>query len=303
MNGEAVGHVSDLLPAYVNGTLDAGATARVEAHLGSCRACQGELAEWQAIAGVAYRAYQRVSSPADTLLDRVWAEIDMTAPHREGWRLVRQLHWLRQLLLGQIPLVRRGIWAASALTMALGCAVELLQAYGAGRALALFAPVIAAMGVAFVYGPESDPSLEIALATPTTARLVLLCRLTLVYAYDIFLAVIASAVIMQARGGAGIWSVIVLWLGPMLFLSTLSLVLTLIFGSAAGIGAALAIWATRVVASSHWIVGARSELFARFWGNNALLIPIAAALLVFAFIAIPWREQYAFGNRYRHASA
>lgn len=306
MNQEITEHVTGMLPAYLNGTLDAGMAARVETHLPICTGCRAELAAWQAIADVPPMLYQQSPLPADTLLSRVWSEIDRaetegtyTLPRRP----VRRLAWLWSLLIGQLPLVRRGIWTASALTMALGCFIELLRPYGVGKALAVFAPVVAAMGIAFVYSPENDPSLEIALATPTSPRLVLLGRLTLVYAYGILLAVLASAVITTARGGTGLWPVIVLWLGPMLFLSALSLVLSLLLGSVVGISTALIIWTTRIMASSHWLPGGQRDVFVRFWGSNTLLIPLAAALLLVAFMSVSWQGRSIFGGAHGHFPA
>ncbi len=303
MNRETTEHVADMLPAYLNGTLAAGTAARVEAHLSGCAACRAELAEWRAIAEAAPLLYQQRPIPADTLLSRVWSEVDRAEAETLRRRPALRLAWLWSLLIGQLPLVRRGIWTASALTMALGCIIELFRPYGVGEVLAVVAPVVAAIGIAFVYGPENDPSLEIALATPTSPRLVLLGRLTLVYVYDILLAVIASAAITAMRGGMGLWPVIVLWLGPMLFLSALSLVLSLLSGSVVGISTALVIWATRIMVGGHWLPTSQRDLFIRFWGSNTLLIPLAAALLLVAFVSVSWQGRSIVGNRHSHLPA
>lgn len=288
MNGEAAGHVTDLLPVYVNGTLDAGATARVEAHLSSCSACRGVLAEWQAIAGASRYAYQQVPAPADTLLGRAWAEIDAVEPHWDTRRMVRRLPWLWQLLAGQLPLVRRGIWAASALTIGLGCLLALLSPFhrGATTPVAILAPIVAAFGVAFVYGPETDPGLELALATPTSPRLVLLCRLTLIYGYDLALALAATALLGQVRG-APLWPIIALWLGPMLVLSGIGLILSLLFGPTTGMVGALALWATDVLTfDARWRAsGVGSDAMVAFWRDTALLVPLAVALFA---VAVLW---------------
>jgi hypothetical protein len=303
MNRETTEHVADMLPAYLNGTLDAGTAARVEAHLPGCAACRAELAEWRAIAEAAPMLYRQSPIPADTLLSRVWSEVDRAEAETLRRRPALRLAWLWSLLIGQLPLVRRGIWTASALTMALGCIIELFRPYGVGEVLAVVAPVVAALGIAFVYGPENDPSLEIALATPTSPRLVLLGRLTLVYAYDILLAITASVAITAMRGGMGLWPVIVLWLGPMLFLSALSLVLSLLSGSVVGISTALVIWATRIMVGGHWLPTSQRDLFIRFWGSNTLLIPLAAALLLVAFVSVSWQGRSIVGNRHSHLPA
>jgi hypothetical protein len=295
MNVEKSGHITDLVPAYLNGTLEKDATAAVSAHLAICPACREEAAFWQEISAATRAAYQRIDAPANVLLDRVWATVDaetMAFPASSGGH---GLHWLLQLLHGQIPLVRRGIWAASALTMVLGCLLELIAPYGAGKSLALIAPIVAAMGVAFVYGPESDPGLELALATPTSPRFVLLSRLTLVYAYDILLALAASVITVIVRGGVGLWPVIVLWLGPMLFLSALSLVLALLSSSGVGIAAALALWCARVMTFRvPWrVTDAWGVALDRFWRDDALLIPLAVALLLVAVLSLSRQERFA----------
>jgi Putative zinc-finger len=294
MNVEKSGHITDLVPAYLNGTLEEDAAATVHAHLAFCPACRAEAAFWQEISAATRAAYQEIDAPANVLLDRVWATVDAETAASPAPSAGHGLHWLVQLLGAQMPLVRCGIWAASALTMALGCALELIASYGAGKALALIAPIVAAMGIAFVYGPESDPGLELALATPTSPRFVLLARLTLIYAYDILLALTASVVTVIVRGGAGLWPVIVLWLGPMLFLSALSLVLALLFGSGVGIAAALALWCARVMTFRvPWhVTDAWGAALDRFWRDDALLIPLAAALLLVAVLSLSRQERF-----------
>ena len=283
-------HIPDMLPAYVNGTLDAETAARVAAHLPTCAACQGELAEWRAIAGAIPALSQSSPIPADALLNRVWAEIDCTqaASRYRSRQPMRRLPWLWRLLVGQLPLVRRGIWTASALTIGLGCLLALLNPVHRGSAtpIAILAPVIAALGIAFVYGPEADPGLELALVTPTPPRLVLLCRLALVYGYDLALALVATALLGQVRGAA-LWPVITLWLGPMLLLSGLSLLLSLLFRPTVGMMGALTLWVTDVLTfEARWRANEfGSGALVAFWHNTALLVPLAVALFA---VAILW---------------
>lgn len=49
-------HIADLLPAYINGTLDQETRGRVHTHLGLCESCRNDLAEWEVIAS-ATRAF------------------------------------------------------------------------------------------------------------------------------------------------------------------------------------------------------------------------------------------------------
>lgn len=61
-------HVDELLPAFLNGSLDASEMARVRQHLESCLACSRELAAWQAISAAAQLDAARAPSPRPDLV-------------------------------------------------------------------------------------------------------------------------------------------------------------------------------------------------------------------------------------------
>lgn len=299
LGGSENDHVAELLPAYLNGTLPPAEATRTRAHVAACAVCAAELADWRAIAVVA-RGEVAGAATAPAVLPRVWAVLDGAAASagRNGVDLPGphgRLLW--DLLRGQVPLVRRGLWAASALTMALGCLVALTarEGSGAGVVLALVAPIVAAIGVAFVYGPENDPSLEVALGTPTSPRLVLLARLTLVYGYDVLLALGATLALVVVRGDAALWSLVSLWLGPMLFLSGLSLVVSLAVGPATAMLAAMAGWTTRVVVEWSPPRGVVDEIGAgvlgAFWEMEPALAAAGVALIAVAVLRVPRQER------------
>lgn len=295
-------HVADLLPAHAAGTLPPVEARWVAAHATSCSACAADLDEWAAVAEAARTTVAAVAPPPRSVMARVWAEIDgepagsararqtaAAAPDRRwrfGWDLVR----------GQVALVRQGSWAASALTMALGVAVALAarDASGAGFVFGLIAPVVAAIGVAFVYGPENDPSLEIALGTPTSSRAVLLARLTLVFGYDLLMALGATLLLAVAKDGSGAWPLVSLWLGPMLFLSGFALICSIVVGSTTGIAVALGLWASRLFVAVDGIgrTGEGGPL-AGLWRSDPALLGVGAALLLLAVLAVPRRERLA----------
>ncbi len=56
-------HVDDLLPAFVNGTLNHETQVSVHRHLGSCEKCRIELAEWEAIASATRTFTSELRSP------------------------------------------------------------------------------------------------------------------------------------------------------------------------------------------------------------------------------------------------
>jgi hypothetical protein len=181
--------------------------------------------------------------------------------------------------------------------MALGVVVALAarDASGAGLLFALVAPAVAAVGVAFVYGPENDPSLELALGTPTSPRLVLLARLALVFGFDLLVALGATLLLVAVRGDAAVWSVVSLWLGPMLFLSGLGLVVSLAVGPAAAALGALTLWSTRVLAamppggSPAGVDGHR--LLDGAWQAGPALAVIGLGLLAAAVVFVPRQER------------
>ena len=297
MRGTEPGHVADLLPAYLNGTLEAREEHRVDEHLRGCAACRAELSSWEAVRGAVDVSQSAMPAPSPAVLDGALARIGggRASPPRLAPRL--SLAW--QLLLGQLPLVRRELWPASALTVGLGCLVALLVAAPseAGGPLAVLAPVIAAVGVSLVYGPDNDASLEVALSTPTPPRLVLLARLVLVYGYDIALALAASVVVALTRAEVGLWPLVELWLGPMFFLSALALLLSLFFGPTPAIMAAMTLWATRLAATREgargFVAPGWADRIETFWQASPLLLPLAAALLAAAVLLAPRLERLA----------
>lgn len=110
-------HMADLLPAYVNGQLDAGGARLVREHLQSCASCRRELITWQALKDTAYHVYASTPLPSPLLMDRVWMKIAVT----EDIQVTRQRRPLRLLRLGRqvfrasLSLIHKSLWIVSAL--------------------------------------------------------------------------------------------------------------------------------------------------------------------------------------------
>ncbi len=295
-------HVVDLLPAYVNQTLDLAERASVERHLRGCAACTAELESWRMVAGAAREASLAVARPSIDVLRGIHTAIDAAeqAPVLARKPAHHSIAYLWQLLLGQLSLVRRGIWLASALTTSLGVLVAFLTSHQSigSTVLALIAPVVAAIGIAFIYGPENDPSLEIAVSTPTSPRMVLLSRMTLVFGYDLLLALVAS-VILSAFHGSSLWQLINLWFGPMLFLSALALAMSLLFSPVVAMTAALVPWGVRLFSLSRSMDssvprGAQQTL--ALPSLSPFLLVLGLALLLFAIVYVPRQERFSSGG-------
>jgi len=279
-DGPQTPHVSDVLAAYGQGALDEVTSARVRMHLAVCRRCRTELAAWVAIGEAAEAAVGPM--PQDgRLLARVWAEVDRPALRGRG---------LGFLGAASTPMPHRGwrLWLASALVMVLGCVVANVawRAVPGGLVLALVAPLVAAVGVATI----DRPPMRGIDRTPAPRR-TLLAQLTLVVGYDLVLALGATASLVVAHRGSGLWALVTLWLGPLFLLSALSLLLSTRLSPRAAVVGAFALWTLRIIgiAAPDWRLPAGGDvLLTELWGTNATVLALAALLLAAALVAPRW---------------
>lgn len=313
--------MKEWLPDYAAGSLRDVDRDRVRAHLADCARCRADLAAWQVIGAAAApgEAAPDAAQMVRAVLTRSAIE-GHTGPPRDGHRAWR-LRYLVALLVAEARLIRLAVPVASALVMALGVAIVLFHAAAGGAApgtagiaggtanlvLALIAPIVAAAGVAGTYRSRRDPAAELVAATPTSGRLLLLVRLALVFGYDLAIAVAASAALTAAGTAqmASLNALIGAWLGPMALLSSLSLLVAVRFGPDIALGAAVGLWAVRVLAGGVFV---RDDWPARFivdaWSTNAAVL---AASAVFALAAVamagrvdPFRGEPPGGWRATH---
>jgi hypothetical protein len=293
-------HPLDMLPEYVAGRLDPDRAAVVRRHLDLCVECKLQLAGWREVAAAARDVYSpaAVALP-EGLMRRVVEAVAQASESGEKRRPLRsRLAWLGQLIAAQAPLARREIWPASTVVMAIGAAVSLIAGHGGGAspgtALALLAPLAAALGIAMIYGQENDPALELALATPTSPRLVLVARLAVVLTWDLILAGAATVALAVVNGPAIFLPLVSLWLGPMLLLSCLTLLLSLFISTSLAIVAAAMIWIVRaleVAGPSRAIdLGGLTSMADAIWQTSPLGLIAALCLLVAAVALVPYRE-------------
>ncbi|NWF69101.1 MAG: hypothetical protein HXY40_08445 [Chloroflexi bacterium] len=184
------------------------------------------------------------SAPSAALLARLAAELPRRLSRRERLSL-----WLGSvpallLLRSQVRIVRGGLLLASAFSLALGVPVTLLLTLpGNTTPLVLLAPLVAALGIAFIYGEESDPPMEVLLTLPLTPRLVLLARMALVFGADLLLAAAASLALALLSAQWSFGALLTLWLAPMTFLSALALFTsTLSRDALSGVALSLFVW-------------------------------------------------------------
>lgn len=161
--------------------------------------------------------------------DRLVQALAASLPARRSAHAWALTGWL---LRAQLRVVQQEIWLASALVMVLGLFVTLaIQPGPAPDMLPLIwvAPLVAAVGIAFLYGSAAEPALEIELATPVSPRLVVLARLLLVFAFDLALGLLSSGVLVLLHSGWSLWPLVLLWLAPMTFLAALAFLLSMLF--------------------------------------------------------------------------
>ncbi len=150
-----------------------------------------------------------------------------------GKQTPNRVVWAGLILRSQFRLVHPVTWAASALVIALGALVTLLLYHPAQRGaefpLVIVAPLVAACGVAFLYGLDTDPALELQLATPISPRVILLARLALLFGFNLLITLACSVGLTLWQTGISLAPLIAAWLVPMTFLSALAFLLSVIF--------------------------------------------------------------------------
>jgi hypothetical protein len=127
--------------------------------------------------------------------------------------------------------------------------------------VALLAPAVAAVAIAYSYGPGIDPAWELSCSMAVSDRMVLLVRALAVFAVNAVLGLAASAVAavaVPAGHGTGVAVAVTFgWLIPMTAVCAFALAVATVARSAnAGAAAAVAAWLIIVlsgrVASGHF---------------------------------------------------
>jgi hypothetical protein len=195
------------------------------------------------------------------------------------------------VVAAQVPVVRRQIWAATALVAGVGCLVVAVTGVLPGTVLALTAPVTAALGLAMIYGPGSDPCAEISQSCPVPPRTVLLARLVVVAGYDLGVGFAATLLLAGTGTGGGLWSLVSLWLGPLLAMSALSVLLSVAFRPWAGVVTALCLWTLRVVTMSPAHPAVLAVGTGWLWSTTPATAAVAAAAAAAAVFAVGRREM------------
>ncbi len=308
-----VQHIADLLPAYVNGTLNAIESQRVQHHLLLCETCSNELATWQTLRATVQFSLAATPLPTANVLTNVWAKLDavplQSLQSLQSLRPEQTTH--RQILLSnllhlwlvfkrQVPLIHLSIWLATPLVILFGGGLAFydivvihVASIATSWSLPLFTTVSSAASAAFIYGAENDAGLEISLSTPTSIRLVMLCRMLWVVGYNFVLAALVSSIIAVAHGG-GLWQIMQMWLGPMLLLSSFTLALSMLLGSWVALLVSLIVETAQAFLfdpNQHTAIIHLSQ--SELWHTNPTILLLALLFIAFAIFYAPKQPRLA----------
>jgi len=222
--------------------------------------------------------------PPDVDLQRVWlgvaAEVWRRRPglvERVAGRALRSPGLTRALVTTPSLLLA---WVlASVVVLAAGVLATLSMGT---PFVALFAPAVAAVGIAYAYGPGIDPAWELSQTMAVSHRMVLLVRVLVVFALDAVLGLAASA----ASGAAA--AVTFGWLLPMTAMSALALAAATVTRSAnAGAATGLVVWAITLLsvrsASGQVTMAVASSTFVLPY----LLVAAACAAIAWSATRLP----------------
>ena len=188
----------------------------------------------------------------------------------------------------QFSLLNRTIWMMSALAMIIACVLTLVLGVNVGWSLTVAALSASVLGAAHIYGAESDAGLEIVLSTPTSIRIIVLTRLVTVVSYNVMLAALISTGTILIHGG-GFWTLVHLWLGPVLFVSSFSFALSLLLGASLASLAMLLFEVSQVFQFERpFFIIHLADLTTCVWQLHPVLLSVMAlCCLIFAILYAP----------------
>jgi hypothetical protein len=195
----------------------------------------------------------RSAANDDIDLDRVWVNVAAEVWRRHPGRLERTAaRLLRSPGLARALFTTPSLLLPWLIASAVVLAVGALTQVGAGQPLVwLIAPAVAAVGIAYSYGPGLDPAWELSCSMPVSDRLVLLTRGVAVFAVNAGLGLIASTATLGTHASTGTAQLTFAWLLPMTAACAVALAVAVAVRSAiAGAGAGVGAWLTLVLAHS-----------------------------------------------------
>ena len=217
-------------------------------------------------------------------LGRVWTGVAAEVWRRHPGRLERAAaRLLRSPGLARALLTTPSLLLPWLISTVVVFGVGALVSLGPGQPFVwLLAPAVAAVGIAFAYGPGVDPGWELSASCAVPDRMVLLTRVVAVFAVNAVLGLLASA----ASGAAG--ALTFGWLLPMTAVCALALAVAVAARSAVvGAAAGVAAWVITVLAGQT----ASGQLSASVTSTHAYLPYLATAACCAAVVSYATRPR------------
>ncbi len=200
------------------------------------------------------------------------------------------------LVLSRQPAILQRSWLIPAVALLLSDGLTVLLAMHMWRSvqdtatlLGLATTLSAVIGIAYAADLAHDAGAELAAATATSLRTLLFSRLFVVLGATTLLSGCASVgVALLYR--QGLWSIIQLWLGPLLLISALTLALALLVGSwlAFLLTSLLELAQTVRLGPIHQLMPLQHS---PLWQTSPTMLLLAALCLMFAFLYAPRRSS------------
>ena len=216
-------------------------------------------------------------------LDANWRAITATldAPRASGVeRVLRRVGVPARItrLVVATPALRRSWYLAMGAALLVGLGAIDPSDPDSLFTLLVLAPLVPVLGVALAYGPTSDPTHEIQLATPTAGIRLVMIRAATVLSVSVVVITVAALVAPAARSSA------VLWILPSVALTTFSLSLMTVWPPRRAAAIAGAAWLMLAVISAS-----AAEHNLELFGRVGQLVAVGVAV-----VAVPvtvWRRD------------
>ncbi|ASF09890.1 hypothetical protein NBRGN_045_01030 [Nocardia brasiliensis NBRC 14402] len=260
------------------------------AHLRACAECQAHAQIWQQMAVAARQVSADLVGAARTpsfdallgdALGMPWATTNEAV--RPGWRA--SLLLTVTLARAQLRLLPRALVLLSALGFVGSVLLAVLTRHS-GAAAPLFGLTVTLLfqlGTLATCMPRSDPRLELFATLPIAPAAVFACRLIVVLAADLALALLASLLASGVGASADFGATVAGWLGPALLASAVGVAGAVWRSPPVGAGAGAVMWllgaaATADAGPAHRV----GAVIAPLWSTSVLTLAVAALLLVAA---------------------
>lgn len=301
-------HIDDLLPFYITQTLGKGDDDRVRAHLAVCEVCRSRLAEWEKVArvvthtstrraeGIQPSGQAQSASTGWKLSPLVYASLHRRPTIQQALYSAAHLIWSQRVFLTSpwlVPLLSLLFLFGAVMTLIFQ---ELAENWVTIPLVAIM-PIAAALSTGFLDTFGDDPAGEVVAAAPTSLAALLFARLTLALGTISLIGFFCS--LLAAFFGQADQSLLVLvgsWLGPMLFLSALTTVLSLCLHPRIASGAVLLLWGSLLLLvfterSDRPLLG-----FSLLWLLQANWVSIVVQMILAALLWLAawlWLTHYA----------